>query len=94
MPQTELLREDEVSSGVGANIFFRKKRPGPTIGDGYIVEIYENGVKVDEKEAKGKKEIKELIDAYKSKYNTLRSFQNEVLTNITIFDKSQIIKDY
>ncbi len=89
MPQTELLREDEVSSGVGANIFFRKKRPGPTIGDGYIVEIYENGVKVDEKEAKGKKEIKELIDAYKSKYNTLRSFQNEVLTHVTYKTKEE-----
>ena len=70
MSDTELLREDEISSGVGANIFFRKKRPGPTVGDGYIIEIYENGVKIDEKEVKGKKEIKELIDSYKTKYNS------------------------
>lgn len=89
MPQTELLREDEVSSGVGASIFIRKKRPGPTIGEGYIIEIYENGVKIDQKEVQTKKETKEIIDEYKAKYNTLRSFQNETWTEITYKTKEE-----
>ena len=89
MPDTELLRDDEISTGVGANIIVRKKKPGPTVGKGYIIEIYENGVKVDEKEVEGKKDVKEIINAYKDKYNTQRSFQDEVLTHITYKTKEE-----
>jgi len=89
MADTELLREDEISSGVGADIFFRKKKPGPIVGEGYIVEIYENGVKVDEKEVKHKKDVKEIINQYKAKYNTQRSFLNEVQTHVTYKTKEE-----
>ena len=66
MPE-EYIKDDDAQqpTGVGADLFIRKKKPGPIIGVGYVVEVYENGVKVDELDAKDKKKVKEIINMYK-----------------------------
>jgi len=85
----EYLKEDEESTGVGADIFVRKKKPGPTVGVGYYVDIYESGVKINSVEARTKKDVKQILDEYKGKYNTLRSFEIESQQHITYKTKEE-----
>jgi predicted RNA-binding protein Jag len=87
--KTELLKENEQSTGVGADMFIRKKKPGPQINVGYQIDIFENGVKVDTKEVPREEDIKQYIDAYKEKYNTTRSFQEEKQLHITYKTKEE-----
>lgn len=87
--KTELRNEDDQPTGVGADIFIRKKKPGPTINVGYQIDIFENGVKVDTQERNHKKDVKELIDLYKQKYNTNRSFQEENQVHVTYKTKEE-----
>jgi hypothetical protein len=85
----EYLKEDEDATGVGADIFVRKKKPGPAVGVGYYVDIYESGVKINSVEARTKKDVKQILDEYKSKYNTLRSFEIESQQHITYKTKEE-----
>lgn len=61
----------------GTDIYIKKKDQGAGYGSGYTVEIYEYGQKVDEIEAKTKKQIREIVNQQKSKYNTDRAFEVE-----------------
>ena len=76
-------------SNVGADIFVRKIKPGPTVGDGYLVDVYEGGIKIDTFKAKNKKQIKSIVKDYKSKYNTQRSFMNESQVHVTYRTKAE-----
>jgi len=79
----------KTTPGIGTDIFIRKKAPGAHVGEGYIVDIYENGVKTESFEVKTKKETIELIKNFKEKYNTDRAFQNEVQVHITYKTKEE-----
>ena len=89
MGDFEYLGEGEEPTGIGADLFIRKNKPGPTVGVGYLVEIFENGMKVDERKARDKKHVKEIIKEYKDKYNTKRTFQNENQLHITYKTKEE-----
>jgi hypothetical protein len=86
---TELLKEHETGTGVGVDLFIRKNRPGPTIGAGYTIDVFENGIKADEIRLDDKKHVKDIINEYKSKYNTGRAFQNENQLHITYKTKEE-----
>jgi len=85
-----LLTEHETGTGVGVDLFMKKNKPGPTVGVGYTIEVFENGIKVDEIKAKDKKEWKKIIDDFKAQYNTGRAFQNENQLHITYKTKDVI----
>jgi len=89
MANFEYTEEHEDPTGVGADIFIRKRKPGPTVGVGYFVDIYENGVKINSIEAEDKKEVKEILDEYKNKYNTMRSFEVESQQHVTYKTKEE-----
>jgi len=87
---TELEKGDKhITPGVGADLFIRKKLPGAQIGRGYIIDVYENGVKMDTQEVPTKKEVTELIRVFKDKYRTDRAFQNELQVHITYKTKEE-----
>jgi len=71
----------------GTVIFVQKIAPGAHIGEGYLVEIYENAIKVDEIKKRTKKDVYELIKDYKRQYNTNRAFQNEIEVFVTYPNK-------
>lgn len=77
------------ATGVGTDIFIRKARPGATVGFGYFVDIYQNGVKIDTRRMKTKKDVLEVISDYKAKYHTDRAFQNELQVHITYKTKAE-----
>jgi len=81
--------ESNITPGVGTDIFIRKKEPGAKVGKGYIVDIYENGIKVDTQEVKTKSEYTDIIREFKLKYNTDRAFQNELQVHITFKTKEE-----
>ena len=56
----------KTTPGIGTDIFIRKKAPGAHVGEGYIVDIYENGVKTDSFEMKNKKDTIDLIKLYQN----------------------------
>ena len=89
MGDFEYLKEDEEPTGVGADIFVRKRKPGPAVGVGYYIDIYENGVKIQSVDAKTKKDVKQILDEYKGKYNTLRSFEIESQQHVTYKTKEE-----
>jgi len=89
MGDFEYLKEDEEPTGVGADIFVRKRKPGPAVGVGYYVDIYENGVKIQSIDAKTKKDVKQILDEYKGKYNTMRSFEIESQQHVTYKTKEE-----
>ena len=76
-------------TGVGADIFIRKRLPGATVGVGYEVEIYENGVKQDEVVVKKKDDVIKIIQSFKDKYQTDRAFQNINQLHITYKTKEE-----
>lgn len=78
-----------LTPGTGTDIFVHKNVPGSHIGGGYTVEIFYNGVKTDEVEKKTKKEVEDLINEHKQKYNTNRAFQNEVDVHVTYKTKQE-----
>lgn len=73
----------------GTVIFVQKLAPGTHIGEGYLVEIYENAIKVDEIKKRTKKDVYELIKDYKRQYNTNRAFQNEIEVFVTYPTKNE-----
>lgn len=79
----------KITPGVGTDVFIRKKAPGSQVGEGYIVDIYENGVKIDTLTKENKRETIELIREFKEKYNTDRAFQNELQVHITYKTKEE-----
>lgn len=81
--------EKVITPGVGSDIFVHKNVPGSHVGGGYKVEIFNNGVKVDERDIKTKIEVEKLISEYKEKYNTNRAFQNEVDVHVTYKNKRE-----
>ena len=91
MPEYGFSPEDENDeiTGIGADIFVRKKKPGHAVGVGYFVDVYENGIKVDSIEAKTKKDVKKILDEYKGKYNTQRSFEIESQQHVTYTTKEE-----
>ena len=89
MGDFEYLGEEEEPTGVGTDLFIRKNKPGPTVGVGYTIDIFENGVKSETKHEKAKKDIKYIIDEKKDKYNTQRAFQNENQLHITYKTKEE-----
>jgi hypothetical protein len=82
-------RHEDKSTGVGADLFVRKVRPGASVGVGYVIDVYENGIKIDTITRRNKKEVKDVIDEYKSKYNTSRSFLNEQQVHVTYKTKEE-----
>jgi hypothetical protein len=78
-----VVRDEAPELGIGADLFIRKKLPGSKVGRGYVVDVYENGVKMDTLELKGKKDVIELVKKFKEKYRTDRAFQNESQVRIT-----------
>jgi hypothetical protein len=82
-------QEEKVTLGVGTDIFVRKKKPGAVVGSGYIVDIYEQGIKRDSIELSTKQKVVELVRKFKEKYNTDRAFQNEIQLHITFKHKTE-----
>jgi chemotaxis protein CheY-P-specific phosphatase CheC len=80
---------EKLTPGIGTDIFIRKKAPGSQVGEGYIVDIYQNGVKTDSMEKNTKRETVELIQSFKDLYNTNRAFQNELQVHITYKTKEE-----
>jgi hypothetical protein len=89
MGDFEYLGEEEEPTGVGTDLFIRKNKPGPTVGVGYTIDVFENGIKIDTKQEKQKKNIKHIIDEKKDKYHTQRAFQNENQLHITYKTKEE-----
>jgi len=79
----------KLTPGVGTDVFIRKRAPGSQVGEGYIIDIYENGVKIDTLTKENKKETLELIREFKEKYQTDRAFQNELQVHITYKTKEE-----
>ena len=73
------------SPGVGTDIIVRKVGPASSIGEGYYVDIFEGGIKNEEKSTKlkNRKEVNKLIKSYKQKYHTDRAFHNETQFHVT-----------
>jgi len=80
---------EKLTPGIGTDVFIRKKAPGSQVGEGYIVDIYQNGVKTDSMEKNTKRETVELIQSFKDLYNTNRAFQNELQVHITYKTKEE-----
>jgi len=89
MADSDILYDNTQQTGIGTDVFIRKKEPGARIGVGYIVEIYENGALIDTLEFTTKKQIRQLIDDYKLRYHTNRSFRNEEQIHITYKTKEE-----
>jgi len=87
--QDETKRREKVTPGAGVDIFIKKKRPGAEVGKGYLVDIYEGGVKVDTIELATKKEVSKLVKQFKEKYHTDRAFQNEMQLHVTYKSKKE-----
>ena len=71
--------------GTGTDIIVRKIGPASSIGEGYYVDIFEGGIKNEEKSTKlkNRKEVTKLIKSYKQKYHTDRAFHNETQFHVT-----------
>lgn len=80
---------EKLTPGIGTDVFIRKKAPGSQVGEGYIIDIYQNGVKTDSMEKNTKRETIELIQSFKDLYNTNRAFQNELQVHITYKTKEE-----
>lgn len=76
-------------TGIGTDIFVRKVKPGASIGEGYFVDVYDNGVKIDSLRKNIKKDVVEVIRQYKKQYHTDRAFQNEEQLHVTYKTKEQ-----
>lgn len=87
--QAEVSRKEKATPGVGTDIFVRKKQPGSHVGKGYIVDIYESGVKKDSLELSTRKEVTKLIKRFKERYHTDRAFQNELQVHVTFKTKKE-----
>src|SRR5271157_6006246 len=85
----EVEKTADQQTGVGTDLFIRKLQPGSTIGRGYVIEVYENGVKIDTLKAKNKKHVHDVIADFKLKYNTERSFLNESQVHVTYKTKQE-----
>ncbi len=74
---------DPHSTGQGTDIHITKIAPGSEFGQGYIVEIFDYGQKVDELFAPTKKRVVEIIKEQKERYNTNRAFEQELKVHVT-----------
>src|SRR5271157_5768557 len=77
------------ATGVGTDLFIRKVRPGATVGFGYVIDVYENGVKQDTITKKTKADVFDTVKEFKAKYNTNRAFQNEIQYHVTYKTKEE-----
>ncbi len=75
------MRKDKVA--LGTDIFIFKNSPKNTIGRGYTIEIFENGVKIYEEFARTKEDAFKYVKLYKDKYRTNRAFQNQLGLHVT-----------
>ena len=71
------------NQGIGTDLFVRKNLPGSTVGRGYTIDIFENGIKVDTVVEHNKDRVMELVKRYKDFYHTNRAFQNEIQLHVT-----------
>jgi len=71
------------NQGIGTDLFVRKNMPGSTVGRGYTIDIFENGIKVDTVVEHNKERVLELVKKYKNFYHTDRAFQNEIQLHVT-----------
>lgn len=71
------------STGQGTDIHVMKVAPGSEFGQGYIVEIFDYGQKVDERFVQTKKQVMELVKEQKSRYNTNKAFEEELKLHVT-----------
>lgn len=78
-----------VSIGAGTDIFVRKVQPGASVGVGYWIDVFQNGVKIDSFRVETKKKVVEIVKRYKEKYHTDRAFLNESQTHITYKTKEE-----
>jgi len=77
------------TGGVGTDIFIYKNVPGSHVGQGYTVEIFENGVKIESVVTKTKAEAYKYIKDYKDFYHTNRAFQNQLGVHVTFKTKKE-----
>lgn len=71
------------STGQGTDIHITKIAPGSEFGQGYMVEIFDYGQKVDETFAQTKKQVTEIIKEQKARYNTNKAFEEELKLHVT-----------
>jgi hypothetical protein len=67
----------------GTDIHVTKVAPGSEFGQGYIVEIFDYGQKVDERFVQTKKQVMELVKEQKARYNTNKAFEEELKLHVT-----------
>lgn len=67
----------------GTDIHVTKVAPGSEFGQGYIVEIFDYGQKVDERFVQTKKQVTELVKEQKARYNTNKAFEEELKLHVT-----------
>jgi len=93
-----MAEQESIFEGVGIDIFVRKQRPGSYVGEGYIIDVFQNGVKLETIYKETKKEVAEVLKDYKRQYGTERAFQNEIQYHITYkskdFDKRGVMDTY
>jgi len=74
---------------VGTDIFIFKNAPGSQLGQGYTVEIFENGVKTESTVVRTKDQAYQYIKDYKEFYHTNRAFQNQLGVHVTFKNKKE-----
>jgi hypothetical protein len=77
----------------GTTIFVKKNDTGSGVGEGYTVEIYNNGTKIDTMHKDTRKDTLDVIKQYKEQYNTNRSFQNEIEVFVTYPEKDSVFEE-
>ncbi len=70
-------------TGEGTDLYIRKVAPGSQFGQGYIVDIYDYGEKVDEVFVRTKKEVYQLVREQKDRYHTDKAFENMQHLHVT-----------
>lgn len=82
------VETDNVASGTV--IMIKKNNPDNSVGVGYVVEIYNGGIKTDILPKKTKKDALEVVKEYKNMYGTNRAFENQVEVFVTYPQKDHI----
>jgi hypothetical protein len=76
-------QEHSQDTGQGTDLYIKKIAPGSQFGQGYMVEIYDYGEKVDERFVRTKKEVYQLVKEQKDRYHTDKAFENMQHLHVT-----------
>ena len=82
-------------SGVGTDLFIKKKSPGHHIGTGYTIEIFLNGVKQEQIYKRTKKDVIDFIDEWVKKrddvfFEVMESFNKEPEIDSSTIEFSEV----